>query len=183
MVAQHEIELIRSFNRLVTRQIGALNDRYLGLLPLGEARVLFQIGAAAGGATPRDIRARLGPDSGYLSRVIGSLRRHGLVEETPNPADRRTKRLRLTRAGHAEQRKLDRASDGLAASTLEPLDGDQRERLLRAQREVRRLLALSMFTIALEDPASGDARWCLGHYYAELDKRFEEGFEAPPDES
>jgi DNA-binding MarR family transcriptional regulator len=183
MLEQREIELIRSFNRLVTRQIGALNDRYLGLLPLGEARVLFEIGAAAGGATPRDIRARLGLDSGYLSRVIGSLRRHGLVEETPNPTDRRTKRLRLTRAGHAEQRKLDRASDGLAASTLEPLSGEQRERLLRAQREVRRLLALSMFTIALEDAASGDARWCLGHYYAELDERFEEGFEAPPDES
>jgi DNA-binding MarR family transcriptional regulator/GNAT superfamily N-acetyltransferase len=183
MIAEDEIGQVRSFNRLVTRQIGALNDRYLGLLPLGEARVWVEIGAAAGGATPRDIRARLGLDSGYLSRVIGSLRRHGLVEETPNPTDRRTKRLRLTRTGQAEQRKLDRASDGLAASTLEPLDGEQRERLLRAQREVRRLLALSMFTIALEDPASGDARWCLGHYYAELDERFEEGFVAPHDET
>jgi GNAT superfamily N-acetyltransferase len=35
----------------------------------------------------------------------------------------------------------------------------------------------------VEDPSSGDARWCLGHYYSELDERFEEGFETPPDES
>ncbi|HEY0631233.1 MAG TPA: helix-turn-helix domain-containing GNAT family N-acetyltransferase [Thermoleophilaceae bacterium] len=177
-----EIEVVRSFNRLVTRQVGALNDRYLGRLPLGEARVLFEIGAA-GAATPRDIRARLGLDSGYVSRVLGSLRRHGFVEETRAPADGRTKRLRLTRAGRAEQRKMDQASDALAASTLEPLSVEQRERLLRAEDEVRRLLALSMFTIAVEEPSSSDARWCLGHYFAELDERFEEGFVAPGDEA
>src|SRR3954471_13920086 len=104
MIADQEIARVRSFNRLVTRQVGALSDRYLGRLPLGEARVLFEIGSA-GAATPRDVRARLGLDSGYLSRVLGSLKRHGLVEETPNPSDRRSKRLRLTLAGRAQQRK------------------------------------------------------------------------------
>src|SRR3954470_7872716 len=163
MIAQQDIERVRSFNRLVTRQVGALSDRYLGRLPLGEARVLFEIGSA-GAATPRDIRARLGLDSGYLSRVLSALKRHGLVEETPDPRDRRTKRLRLTRAGHAEQRKMDETSDALATSTLAPLTGEQRQRLLRAEDDVRRLLALSMFTVALEDPSSSDARWCLGHY-------------------
>src|SRR4051812_12144475 len=181
-VEQHEIERVRAFNRLVTRQVGALSDRYLGHLPLGEARVLFEI-RAAGGATPRDIRARLGLDSGYLSRVLASLKRHGFVREVPNPADRRTKRLELTQTGRAEQAKLDRASDELAASTLEPLSAEQRERLLRAEDEVRRLLALSMFSIAVEDPGSSDARWCLDHYYAELDDRFEKGFVAPGHES
>jgi DNA-binding MarR family transcriptional regulator/N-acetylglutamate synthase-like GNAT family acetyltransferase len=178
MIADQEIARVRSFNRLVTRQVGALSDRYLGRLPLGEARVLFEIGSA-GSATPRDVRTRLGLDSGYLSRVLGSLKRHGFVEETPDPRDRRTKRLRLTAAGHAEQRKMDEASDALAAATLDPLSDEQRERLLSAENEVRRLLALSMFTVGLEDPASSDARWCLDHYYDELDERFEEGFAAP----
>jgi DNA-binding MarR family transcriptional regulator/N-acetylglutamate synthase-like GNAT family acetyltransferase len=178
MIAEDDIARVRSFNRLVTRQVGALNDRYLGRRPLGEARVLFEIGSA-GGATPRDVRTRLGLDSGYLSRVLASLKGHGLVEESPDPRDGRTKRLRLTRAGRAEQRKMDEASDALAAATLAPLTDEQRERLLSAEGEVRRLLALSMFTVGLEDPASSDARWCLDHYYAELDERFEEGFEAP----
>src|SRR3954471_20120592 len=182
MIEQQEIARVRSFNRLVTRQVGVLSDRYLGRLPLGEARVLFEIGSA-GAATPRDIRARLGLDSGYLSRVLSSLKRHGFVEEAPNPSDRRSKRLRLTRAGRAEQRKMDEASDALAGATLEPLTAEQRERLLRAEAEVRRLLALSMFTVGVEEASSADARWCLDHYFAELDERFEEGFVAPTDDA
>ncbi len=78
MIRSDDIARVRSFNRLVTRQVGALNDRYLGHRPLGEARVLFEIGSD--GATPRDVRARLGLDSGYVSRLIGSLQREGLVE-------------------------------------------------------------------------------------------------------
>jgi DNA-binding MarR family transcriptional regulator/N-acetylglutamate synthase-like GNAT family acetyltransferase len=175
VVAEEDIALVRSFNRLVTRQVGALNDRYLGRRPLGESRVLFEIGSE--GATPRDVRARLGLDSGYLSRMIRSLQRDGLVEERPNPADGRTKRLCLTRAGRSELRELDRISDQLAASALEPLTGEQRGRLLRAQAEVRRLLAISLVEIAPEDPTSADARWCLAHYFAELAERFEEHFE------
>jgi DNA-binding MarR family transcriptional regulator/N-acetylglutamate synthase-like GNAT family acetyltransferase len=175
MVSAQDIALVRSFNRLVTRQVGALNDRYLGRRPLGESRVLFEIGFD--GATLRDVRARLGLDSGYLSRMIRSLQRDGLVEHSPNPADRRTKRLRLTHAGRSELRALDRISDQLAASALAPLTGEQRARLLGAQAEVRQLLAISMVSIGPEDPASADARWCLNHYFAELAERFEESFD------
>lgn len=178
MITEEEIAQVRSFNRLVTSQVGALNDRYLGLRPLGEARVLFEIGTD--GATPRDVRARLGLDSGYVARMIRSLKRDGLVEEAPDRADGRTKQLRLTRAGLAEKRELDRISDRLAASALEPLTDEQRERLLHAQAEVRRLLAVSMTAVERVDPSSPDARWCLSHYYAEIDKRFEEGFEPGP---
>ena len=175
MSGDQDIALVRSFNRLVTRQVGALSDRYLGRRPLGELRVLFEIGP--GGATARDVRARLGLDSGYLSRMLRSLGRDGLVEKRPNPADRRTARLALTRAGRSELRELNRISDEMAASVLAPLTPDQRERLLHAQTEVRRLLAISMVSIAPEDPASADAKWCIGHYFAELRERFEQPFD------
>ena len=131
-----DVTRVRSFNRLLTRQLGVLNDRYLGHRPLGEGRVLFEIGAD--GATPRDVRARLGLDSGYLSRLLGSLEREGLIERNPNPADRRTTRLRLTRAGQAELDELNRISDELAASALAPLTDEQRGRLLAGQAEVMR---------------------------------------------
>jgi DNA-binding MarR family transcriptional regulator len=170
VISERDIARVRGFNRLVTRQVGALDARYLGHRPLGECRVLFEIGAA--GATPREVRVRLGLDSGYLSRMLRALRRDGLVESEPDPDDRRTKRLRLTAAGRAETAELDRISDELAASALAPLTAEQRERLLRAQSEVRRLLAISMVAIAREDPASPDARWCLEHYFAELGERF-----------
>jgi DNA-binding MarR family transcriptional regulator len=175
MSTDADIARVRSFNRLVTRQAGVVNDRYLGRRPFGQSRVLFEIGVE--GTTPRDLRARLGLDSGYVARLIGALRRDGLVDASPDPADRRTKRLSLTRAGRAELREINRISDELAAAALEPLAGAQRERLLRAQDEVRHLLALSMFSVEPEDPSSADAKWCLSHYYAELDERFEEGFD------
>src|SRR3954464_12227346 len=182
--AAADIARVRSFNRLVTRQVGALNDRHLGHRPLGECRVLFEIGTE--GARPRDVRARLGLDSGYLSRMLAALQRDGLVEQSPDPADRRTKNLRLTRAGRAEVRALDRISDDLAAAALAPLDAGQRQRLLPApdarrllagRRGVRRLLGVSIIPTAPADPAGADARWCLAHYFAELGERFEDPFD------
>src|SRR5919197_2259577 len=113
MIAERDIAVVRSFNRLVTRQAGALGD-YMGNRPLGELRVLFEI--AGGATTTRDVSVRLGLDSGYLARVLRALQRDGLVESTPNAGDRRTKQLRVTRAGRAEMRELDRLSDELAAS-------------------------------------------------------------------
>jgi GNAT superfamily N-acetyltransferase/DNA-binding MarR family transcriptional regulator len=167
-VAARDIESVRGFNRLVTRQVGALDDPYLGRRPLGECRVLYEIGLE--GATVRDVRARLGLDEGYLARLIGSVERDGLVDQSKDG-------LRLTRAGRSLLGELDRSSDALAASVLAPLSGEQRERLARAQAQVRRLLAVSMVSVAAEDPASDDARWCLSHYFAELAERFEEPFD------
>src|SRR5919107_5820710 len=175
MADAQEIALVRSFNRLVTRQVGVVGDRYIGRRPLGEARVVFEIGME--GATVRDVRARLGLDSGYLSRMIRSPQRDGLIEQRPNPADRRTKQLSLTGAGRSELRELNRISDRLAASALEALTDEQRKRLLAAQAEGRHLLAISMIEIQPEDPSSADARWCLSHYFDELRERFEEPFD------
>ena len=50
---------------------------------------------------------------------------------------------------------LDRISDELAAATLAPLDAEQRERLLHAQAEVRRLLAISMVVDRARGPRLG----------------------------
>jgi DNA-binding MarR family transcriptional regulator/GNAT superfamily N-acetyltransferase len=175
MIGESDIALVRRFNRVVTRQVGALDDRFLGNRPLGESRVLFEIGLE--GASPRDLRARLGLDSGYLSRMIRSLERDGLIEQQPNPEDRRTKRLSLTRAGRSELRELNRGSDVLAEALLAPLTEEQRSRLLHAQTEVTHLLAISMVSIEPEDPASPDSRWCLSHYFADLAERFEEPFD------
>jgi ribosomal protein S18 acetylase RimI-like enzyme len=43
--------------------------------------------------------------------------------------------------------------------------------------EVERLLRATMVRFAVEDPASDDARWCIEHYFAELDARFDAGFD------
>src|ERR1700734_2663975 len=108
-------ETVRSFNRTVTKVVGALSDRYLGRgRPLGEARVLWEIGPA--GCDLGTLRERLGLDSGYLSRLLRSLETDRLIEVSTSAQDRRARVLRLTARGRREWTKLDERSDKLAAS-------------------------------------------------------------------
>jgi DNA-binding MarR family transcriptional regulator/GNAT superfamily N-acetyltransferase len=170
------IQHVRRFNRAVTQRVGALDDGFLGRArPLGASRVLWEIGDD--GADVRSIRARLGLDSGYLSRLLRSLEADGLAVVEPDARDRRIRRARLTGAGRAERAVLDRRSDEVAASLLEPLGEKQRAQLVDAMQQVERLLAAGSVEIAIEDPASEAARFCIASYFTELDERFESGFD------
>jgi DNA-binding MarR family transcriptional regulator/GNAT superfamily N-acetyltransferase len=169
------VSRIRSFNRVVTERVGALNDHYLALdRPLGEARLLWEIG---GGAEVRRLRARLGLDSGYLSRLIRSLEAQGLVGVSSSGEDGRVRTVELTPAGRAERALMDERSDELARSFLDPLSESQRERLVSAMAEVERLLTASLVEIVDVDPADADAQHCLREYFTELDHRFDAGFD------
>lgn len=167
---------VRRFNRVVTQRVGALEDHFLATdRSLGEARMLWEIGD---GCEVRALRERLGLDSGYASRLLRSLEGDGLVEVAASDGDRRVRVARLTKDGRREREVLDRRSDELAASFLEPLRPAQRERLVAAMREVERLLMASLVEIAPADPESPEARYCLREYAAELARRFPEGFDA-----
>jgi DNA-binding MarR family transcriptional regulator len=173
-----QIAQVRRFNRLVTQRAGALEDHFLGRArPLGASRVLYEIGVD--GADLRDLRARLGLDSGYLSRVVQSLAAAGLVTLQPGADDERLRRAELTPAGRAELDEIDRRSDEAAEGILAPLTEAQRERLVAAMAEVHRLLRVAGGGARIErvDPASPAARWCLARYFAELAERFEGGFD------
>jgi DNA-binding MarR family transcriptional regulator/GNAT superfamily N-acetyltransferase len=173
---REHIRRVRSFNRLVTQSVGALQDSYLSRgRPLGEARLIFEVGS--GGADARTLRDRLRVDSGYLSRLLQSLKSQGLAEVRKDADDGRLRRVTLTPKGRAELASYDRLSDKLAASILESLQADQRERLVAAMGEVERLLKAAGVQIALEPPSSADARRCLGEYFDELSARFETGFD------
>ena len=170
------IEQVRGFNRTVAERIGALTDGFLGReRPMGESRVLWEIGSR--GAEVRELRSRLGLDSGYLSRVLRSLERARLIRVKSSAGDGRVRYAQLTRDGRAERAELDRRADAVAWTFLDPLSDKQREQLIAAMTEVERLLRASMIEIALEDPATADARWCIDQYIAELNTRFESGFD------
>lgn len=171
-----QVSQVRRFNRLVTQRIGALDEHFLGRdRSLGESRVLFEIGEH--GADLRDLRARLDLDSGYLSRLVRSLAERGLIRLRPLPGDRRVRRAEPTPAGLAELRELDRLSDDGAAALLAPLSERQRARLLAAMAEVETLLRAAGARIERVDPGCPQARACVARYFAELDARFEQGFD------
>ena len=173
---------VRSFNRLVSQTIGALQDHYLGRdRPLGEARLLFEIGTR--GADVKDLRARLGLDSGYLSRLLRSLERQGFVVPHKAAHDKRVRRSKLTRSGLAELKELDRRSDQLAQSILDPLSESQRAHLINAMEQVERLLSASAAKVAEESPKGRDSQYCLSEYFKELSRRFDGGFDPAQSES
>ena len=167
---------IRQFNRTVAEGIGTLTDHFLGRgRPYGESRMLWEIGT--GGADVRELRDRLGLDSGYVSRLLGSLQRQKLVKVRVSPTDRRVRRAELTAAGRRERKVLDARSNALAYRMLEPLTERQRTAFLDAVAQVERLLRPSLVRFTVERPTSADARWCWQQYFAELDERFENGFD------
>jgi DNA-binding MarR family transcriptional regulator/GNAT superfamily N-acetyltransferase len=167
---------VRRFNRIVTRRVGALDDSYLSRgRPLGEARLIFEIGL--GGADARDVRGALGLDSGYLSRLLRALTAEGLIKVARGDGDARVRRVTLTAKGRGELIAYDRLSDELARSILAPLASAERGRLLAAMAEVERLMRAGAVVVAREPADSADAVWCLEQYFAELARRFEEGFD------
>jgi DNA-binding MarR family transcriptional regulator/GNAT superfamily N-acetyltransferase len=172
-----EVEQVRRFNRTVTQRVGALNDRFLARdRPLAVARLLWEIGTE--GAEVVMLRARLGVDSGQMSRMLRALEADGLVTVMPSRVDGRVREVGLTEAGRAERAILDQRSDQLAAAILQPLDAEQRAQLVAAMRTVERLIATSLVDLRQVDPESPDAQRCLRAYVAELNRRApERGFD------
>jgi DNA-binding MarR family transcriptional regulator len=177
-----EIERIRAFNRTVTRRLGVLNERYLGRnRPLVESRLLFEIGTQ--GASVRELRTRLGLDSGFSSRLLRSLERKKLLRTERAGSDARVRIARLTRSGLAEVERLNSLSDDLARSMLAPLSPDQAQRLVAAMSEVDRLVRAASVEFSSVDFRSENAQRCLRKYYVELAARFPGGFELHADDA
>src|SRR5258706_14273497 len=90
-----QVTTLRRFNRWFTQRIGVLDDSFLGSgRALGPARLLYEIGP--GGAGVLELRARLGLDSGYVSRLLRQLESEGLLVVDADPGDGRRRNARLT---------------------------------------------------------------------------------------
>jgi DNA-binding MarR family transcriptional regulator/GNAT superfamily N-acetyltransferase len=170
------IPTIRLFNRTVTQRIGALDSHFLGRgRSLGASRLLFEIGEA--GMQIRDLRLRLGFDSGYTSRLLRALEAEGLIRVGQSAKDARMRFVSLSDAGLDELATLNRLSDKTAASMLDPLSEKQRTELIGAMATVDRLLTAGSVTLQVEDPSTETAQLCLRSYFTELSERFDKGFD------
>lgn len=175
------IDVVRRFNRSYTQRIGVLEDSFLGLgMPLGPARLLFEIGTAPATTqapmTTHALRERLGLDSGYLSRLLRRLEQDGLVRVVPDLADRRRRQVSLTEAGQQRWAELERRSQDQARLIVDPLTSRQRDRLARALAEADLLVRAATVSFTPADPAAPVAKDVVSRYFAEIGRRF--GFDA-----
>ena len=173
------IAAVRRFNRTVTQRVGALDDEFMARgRPLAQARLLWEIGPD--GAEVAALRARLGLDSGYLSRLLRALESDGLVTVGPagrTGGDGRVRAAVLTDAGRAERAELDKRSDELACSILEPLGERRRERLVAAMAEVEHLLIASMVVVEPCPPGDPRGRACVRAYGRDIARLFDGGYD------
>jgi DNA-binding MarR family transcriptional regulator/GNAT superfamily N-acetyltransferase len=168
------VSRVRRFNRAVTSEVGALDTSFLGRgRPLGAARVLNAIGH--GRSDVAEIRDYLGLDSGLMSRLLRSLEEEGLIETTPHLDDARRRVAKLTRAGRREFRAYEAISNSRAQALL--ARHARPEALLTAMDIIGSALGCSRTECKEMDPREPEARYCLGEYYAELARRFKQGFD------
>lgn len=131
---------IRDFNRFYTRQIGLLDQGFLGSpFTLTEVRVLYEL-AHRDSPTATRIARELSLDPGYLSRLLRKLERQGHLARGRDAQDGRQRPLRLTRAGRRVFESLDRASGEQISGMIGTLTAAQVGELVGSMQTVRRVL-------------------------------------------
>jgi DNA-binding MarR family transcriptional regulator/N-acetylglutamate synthase-like GNAT family acetyltransferase len=173
------ISAVRRFNRFYTRRIGVLQPGYLGSpFPLPQARVLYELGHR-GDTTASELGADLDLDLGYLSRLLQSLRRQGLVQGEASKEDARRVHLSLTAKGRRAYQQLDARSREEVAGMLGKLAAPEQARLVGALQTVEGVLEKKSAEVTLRGHRPGDMGWVVqahGRLYFEeygWDERFE----------
>ncbi len=172
---QQRAGAVRRFNRFYTRQIGVLRKNYLdSRYSLGEMRVLYELAQAdklGGATTASDIGRALDLDAGYLSRVLRSFEKRGLISRKTSRADARQSHIALTARGAKVFAPFEKRSQDFVGGMLGKLKPDEQQRLVAAMTTIETLLgepaAAPKPSYILRAPRHGDFGWIVSRH-AEL---------------
>lgn len=138
--AQELIDKIRSFNRFYTNIIGLLDRHFLDSpFSLTEGRVLYEI-CSTEDCSAKKIRENIEIDEGYLSRILDSFVKRGLIRKNPSSKDGRLRIIVPTEKGKKEFANLNNNSNMLISQLIEKLSQEEREDLLNNMEGIRELL-------------------------------------------
>jgi DNA-binding MarR family transcriptional regulator/GNAT superfamily N-acetyltransferase len=134
------VAALRAFNRFYTRSVGALGAHFLGSdLSLTEARLLYEI-ATREAPLAAELRAELGLDAGYVSRMLRRFESRGWIARGRSE-DARARPIGLTAAGRAAFAALDERTRADVVRRIEALDDGERATLIAALGAVTGLLS------------------------------------------
>jgi DNA-binding MarR family transcriptional regulator/N-acetylglutamate synthase-like GNAT family acetyltransferase len=174
---------VRRFNRFYTRQIGILEERlYQSKFSLAEVRVLYEL-AHRTRSTATELGKDLGLDAGYLSRILRSFDRDGLIAKTQSTTDARQSHLTLTPKGRQVFAPLNARSQQSVSALLAALPTPQQTELVRSMESIEKLLGAppepkAPYLLRLHQP--GDMGWVVhrhGVLYSQ-EYKYDERFEA-----
>lgn len=140
MPEQEVIDKIRSFNRFYTTVIGLLDQHYLDSpFSLTEGRVLYEI-CNTEGCSAKKIKESILIDEGYLSRILDSFVRRGLIRKTRSSSDGRLRIIAPTEKGKREFASLSANSNILISRLVDKLSKEDQADLLTKMERIRLLL-------------------------------------------
>jgi DNA-binding MarR family transcriptional regulator/predicted GNAT family acetyltransferase len=180
----HEkVEAVRRFDRFYTNRIGLLKPGLLKTrFPLTQARIIFEL-AQRHDLTASALTRALDIDAGYLSRILSTFEKDGLLQKSPLQSDNRHQLLKLTAKGRKAFSVLNERSNQKNAALLQSLSPEDQQRLLQAMQTLARLLgdrSKPAEPYLLRPHKAGDIGWIIhrhGVLYAE-EYGFDETFEA-----
>jgi DNA-binding MarR family transcriptional regulator/N-acetylglutamate synthase-like GNAT family acetyltransferase len=134
------VGMVRRFNRFYTQRIGVLQEGWLkSPFSLSELRVLYELSHRDRPAAV-EVSRELGLDEGYLSRILRSFEKDGLISRAPSEADGRQSLLALTEKGRKTFAPLDQRTHDEVAAMLGGLSIADQDRLIAAMEAIERLL-------------------------------------------
>lgn len=137
---QKTIARIRAFNRFYTVVQGMLDRQFLGsAFSVTETSMLYELHRAQG-CQARDLAEHLHLDKGYVSRLLASFARRGIVAKSPDPRDGRATVLTLSDHGEACTQELIHRTNQAIGGLIAPLSAAEREALCQAMDTITRLL-------------------------------------------
>lgn len=141
--SQELIDKIRSFNRFYTNIIGLLDQHFLDSpFSLTEGRVLYEI-CNTEECTAKKLRESIVIDEGYLSRILHTFAKRGLIKKSPSSKDGRLRIIIPTEKGKREFADLNDNSNKLISGMIEKLSEEERGALLNKMEGIRALLEKS----------------------------------------
>lgn len=138
-----DILQVRDFNRFYTSVIGLLDDHILNSsFTLPEARVLYELHHLQP-CSATTILGAIAMDKGYLSRVLKSFQKKGMIRKLTDKSDGRAVVLSLTAKGENEFAKIDQASMKQLSDLFSKVSPREIESLLVHMQEIKRIITQS----------------------------------------